>query len=77
MSLLVTLPQTGPVLLTADAISRPAETAEGFAGAWSEDLARRSGNRLLALARETGALVIYGHCPDQWPDLRKAPESYR
>jgi len=76
ISLLVTLPRTGPVLLTADAISRPAEAEEGFAGAWSEHLARRSGDRLLVLARETGALVIYGHCPDQWPDLRKAPEFY-
>lgn len=77
ISLILTLPETGPVLLTADAISRPAELDEGFAGAWSEDLARRSGDRLLALARETGALVIYGHCPDQWPGLRKAPEFFR
>lgn len=77
ISLLVTLPETGPVLLTADAISRPAELDERFAGSWNEDLARRSGDRLMALAREIGATIIYGHCPVQWPDLRKAPEFFR
>jgi N-acyl homoserine lactone hydrolase len=31
----------------------------------------------MALARERGAFVIYGHSPEQWPLLRKAPEEYR
>lgn len=76
ISLLLTLPETGPVLLTADAISRPAELEERFAGAWNEVLACHSGDRMMALARETGSMVIYGHCPVQWPGLRKAPEFF-
>ena len=33
-------------------------------------------DRLMALARQDKAFVIFGHCPEQWPDLRKAPDSY-
>lgn len=76
MSLLVELPRTGPVLLASDAISRPAELEEGFAGAPDPAAARASAARLMALADERDAFVIYGHWPDQWPTLRKAPEKY-
>ncbi len=76
LSLLVRLPETGPVLLTADAISRPAEMEEGFGGAWDETRARHSAERLLALAAEEQAMIIYGHDPVQWPTLRKAPDYY-
>ena len=76
MSLLVELPETGPVLLTSDAISRPAEIEEGFAGAADPPAARASAARLMALARERDAFVIFGHWPEQWPKLRKAPEAY-
>lgn len=77
LALMVDLPQTGPVLLTSDAISRPAEIEEKFAGSWDETAAIASADRLMALAAETGAYVIYGHSPEQWGELRKAPESYR
>jgi len=77
LSLLVTLPETGKLLLTGDAISRPAELREGFAGSWDEAEASRNANRLMALAKAGGATIIYGHCPDQWPVLPKAPEFYR
>jgi N-acyl homoserine lactone hydrolase len=76
LSLLLTLPETGPVLLTGDAISRPAELDEGFGGAWDETQARQNAERLLALAAERGAFIIYGHDPRQWPSLRKAPAFY-
>ncbi len=76
LSLLVELPQTGAVLLTSDAISRPAEIKEGFAGAPDPEAARASAARLMALARARDAFVIYGHCPQQWPGLRKAPEAF-
>lgn len=72
----VDLPATGPVLLTADAISRPAEVDEGFPDAWNPALAQISAARILALAATAGARVIYGHCPEQWPLLRKIPEGY-
>lgn len=76
LSLLVRLPQTGAVLLTGDAISRPSELQEGFGGAWDPGLARHHAERLLALAQQEQALVIYGHDPAQWPTLRKAPLFY-
>lgn len=76
LSLLLTLPETGRVLLTGDAISRPAEVDEGFPGAWNPQLARQSAQRLLDIAAENDALIIYGHDPAQWPTLRKAPHSY-
>jgi N-acyl homoserine lactone hydrolase len=77
LSALVTLPETGQVILTADAISRPSEPAEGMPGSWDVAQAQASAARLTALARDTGAMLIYGHCPAQWPGLRKAPEAYR
>ena len=77
LSLLLELPDIGPVLLTGDAISRPAELTEGFGGAWDEALAAQSAARLMALADEKGARILYGHDPEQWPQLPKAPEPYR
>ena len=70
------LPNIGAVILTSDAISRPAEIAERFSGSWDADLALRHAERLMQLAHDSDAFVIYGHCPDQWPTLRKAPMAY-
>ena len=70
---MVNLPDSGWILLTSDAISRAAEVDEGFLGSWDVPLAVHHGARLLKLARARDALVIYGHSPQQWPDLRKAP----
>ena len=33
--------------------------------------------RLMDLAAKQDAFIIYGHAPDQWPTLRKAPQVYR
>ena len=74
LAFMVRLPQTGWVLLTSDAISRASEIDEKFAGSWDETQAIFHGDRLMALAKEREALVIYGHDPDQWPGLKKAPE---
>ena len=76
LSLMLDLPRTGKVILTADAISRPSEPDEGMKGSWDEGLALHHARRLERLAGETGALLIYGHCPVQWPGLRKAPAFY-
>jgi N-acyl homoserine lactone hydrolase len=76
LAFLIELPETGPVLLTSDAISRPSEIAERFEGSWDAALARASAARLMRLAGERGAFVIYGHSPEQWPELRKAPDVY-
>ena len=76
LALLVDLPDTGTVLITGDAISRPAEIEEKFDTAHDPALALASAARLMALAAQTGAFVIYGHAPDQWPLLKKAPLTY-
>ena len=76
LALLVELPRTGWVVLTSDAISRPAEVEERFDTAPDPERALASAERLLRLAEERGAFVIYGHGPEQWPTLRKAPEFY-
>jgi N-acyl homoserine lactone hydrolase len=77
MSLLVSLTNTGKVLLTADAISRPDELVEDV---WSDaedpTLARQSAKALVDLAQREHAWLIYGHCPKQWLELRKAPHWY-
>jgi N-acyl homoserine lactone hydrolase len=76
LAMVLDLPETGAVLLTSDAISRPAEIDEKFAGSWDEAKAIASADRLMKLAKKTDAFVIYGHAPDQWPTLRKSPEAY-
>ncbi len=72
----VDLPHTGWVLLTSDAISRPAEVDEKFDTAPNPAQACTSAARLLAIAGQRNALIIYGHCPAQWPRLKKAPYVY-
>ena len=74
LAFMIQLPQTGWVLLTSDAISRASEIEEGFAGSWDVPLAIHHGARLMSLAHEKDAYVIFGHSPQQWPNLRKAPE---
>ena len=76
LSLLLHLPETGAVLLIGDAISRPAELEEGFGGAWSEELAQASADKLMAIAQKENTFTIYGHDPDQWSTLKKAPAYY-
>jgi N-acyl homoserine lactone hydrolase len=77
LSLLVRLPNTGPVLLACDAISRPQEWDEDrYGGAWDETRVRDSAHRVMQLAAAEHAMLIYGHDPAQWQTLRKAPEFY-
>ena len=64
LSALVTLGGQS-VMLTADAINRASEPAEGFLDADDPILAAKSAAKLLTLARKTGAEVIYGHEPTQ------------
>ncbi len=70
------LPETGPVVLTSDAISRASELDTGFEGAWDAALARHHAERLIEKARQARAMLIFGHSPSQWPKLRKAPDWY-
>ena len=76
LSLLVDLPATGAIVITADAVSRPSQLHDGFTDAWDPDEAMRQATRLMTLAQDRRALVIFGHDPAQWPGLRKAPEYF-
>lgn len=73
LSLWLTLPDGRAVILTGDALNRESEPAEGYPGVWDATRAAESGAMLLALARKTGAMLVYGHDPAQWPTLPKAP----
>jgi glyoxylase-like metal-dependent hydrolase (beta-lactamase superfamily II) len=77
-SILVTLPETGPVLLTADAVDNAAQWEGRLRprGLFSKGQAARSRERLRELARATGALLVLGHDPENWARLRHAPASY-
>ena len=76
LSLLVTLPETGPVLLAADA----AYTRAHYEGRLlpptlvSREDTIRSVERLREVERETGALVVTGHDGREWEGLRKVYE---
>jgi glyoxylase-like metal-dependent hydrolase (beta-lactamase superfamily II) len=78
MSLLLELEQTGPVLLTADAVDNRAqwEGREHPRALFSRDDARRSLERLRELARQTDALLVLGHEPEDWSRLKHAPDCY-
>lgn len=79
-SVLVRLPQTGPVLLAIDAVVlQRLFTPERRA--WPDDeheeQLRASTRKLLDLVeREHIALVVFGHDGQQWQTLRKAPLYY-
>jgi len=78
MSLLLQLDDTGPVLLTADAADNLAQWDGQLRprALHSRDDAKRSLARLRELARETDSLVVFGHDPDNWSQLRPAPGHY-
>jgi N-acyl homoserine lactone hydrolase len=70
----------GPVVLAIDAITREEhvglETMPADSYADPEE-ARRSRDRLVTLAKETGAFLIFGHDAEQWGTLPKSPEPFR
>ncbi|WP_202924499.1 AttM family quorum-quenching N-acyl homoserine lactonase [Photorhabdus bodei] len=77
-SLLVTLPNSGNLLLTIDAAYTLDHWEEralpGFLTSTTETV--RSVQKLRHLAKRTNAIVVTGHDPDAWPTFRKAPEYY-
>lgn len=74
LSLLVRLPVSGTVVLAGDAISRPAELESGVnGGAWDEEIARGSSAKLLRIAEQEGAQLVFGHDLAQWLQIPKAP----
>jgi N-acyl homoserine lactone hydrolase len=80
-SVLVRLPQTGPVLLAIDAVTQAvqfdAEARELGPQDMDEADVRASTGKLVELARREGAaLVVFGHDAEQWRTLKKAPGYY-
>jgi N-acyl homoserine lactone hydrolase len=69
----------GPVILAVDAISA-AEMVETRQVPWwysDREEAVRSIDRLVSLAEESGALLVFGHEASQWDGLPKSPRPYR
>ncbi|MEC3952026.1 N-acyl homoserine lactonase family protein [Nocardia sp. CDC153] len=80
-SVLVRLPETGPLLLAADAIPNgealDSRTRPIFPLDLDEAATRASTAKLVTLAEQEGALIVRGHDARQWPTLRHAPAAYR
>lgn len=80
-SVLIRLPETGPVLLAIDAIARQASLDADKRNKSPMDMdlesLRASTRKLVDLAkREHVTLIVHGHDPVQWETLKKAPEYY-
>lgn len=79
-SVLVRLPNTGPVLLAIDAIpmsiALDPEQRPVFPFDLDEAALRDSTRKLVALAGQENALIIHGHDAAQWATLRTAPGYY-
>jgi N-acyl homoserine lactone hydrolase len=80
-SVLVRLPETGPVLLAIDAITASGQldpdTREITQFDLEEEGVRASTRKLVDLAdREGVQLIVLGHDTEQWRGLRKLPEFY-
>src|SRR6266516_1496888 len=78
-SVLVRLPQTGPLLLAIDAVvlQRLFTTDRKAWPLENEEQLRASTHKLLNLVeREHVTLVVFGHDGQQWQTLKKAPAYY-
>jgi N-acyl homoserine lactone hydrolase len=80
-SLLIRLPNTGPVILTIDAVTYQgqanADTRKAAMFDMDEHQARASTRKLADLAqREQASLIIYGHDANQWQALKLLPKYY-
>jgi N-acyl homoserine lactone hydrolase len=78
-SLLVELPETGPVILAGDACywqeHLEAERVPGVV--WNPNQALHSIKRLKTLARLLGARVFPSHDPEFWRTVKQSPDAYR
>ena len=78
-SLMVELPESGPVILTGDACywHEHVEKERVPGVVWNPTLALHSIKRLKTLARLTGAKIFPSHDPAFWKTVKQAPEPYR
>jgi len=77
-SMLVRLPESGPLLLTIDAAYTTDHWDEkalpGFLSSTIDTV--HSVQKLRQLAEKTGARVVTGHDPEAWPGFKQAPDYY-
>ncbi len=77
-SFLITLPESGPILLTIDA----AYTVDHWENralpglVTSSMQAADSVAKLRRIAKDTNAMVVTGHDPVTWPSFRKSPQDF-
>jgi glyoxylase-like metal-dependent hydrolase (beta-lactamase superfamily II) len=78
-SLLVELPDTGPVILAGDCCywQEHLERERVPGVVWNPTLALHAIKRLKTLARLTGARVFPGHDPEFWRTVKPSPDPYR
>jgi N-acyl homoserine lactone hydrolase len=76
-SVLLALPESGNILLCSDAIyCQDNLDHDAWGGQADPETARASAARLVKIAKEQNAQMIYGHDPAQWKQLRHAPFFY-
>ncbi|HEU5102305.1 MAG TPA: N-acyl homoserine lactonase family protein [Roseiflexaceae bacterium] len=79
-SILVRLPEIGPVLLAADAIvarDRLEPEVPPILQDMDHAVARASTRKLIAITEREGVkLIVFGHDAEQWQTLKKSPEFY-
>lgn len=81
-SLLLRLPETGVVLLAADAVMHhsmaDAATRQIYVTDMDDETGIRRSTRKIAdiAASENAAFVVYGHDTEQWASLRLSPDFY-
>jgi N-acyl homoserine lactone hydrolase len=78
-SLMVSLPESGPVILTGDACywHEHVEKERVPGVVWNPTLALHSIKRIKTIARLTGAKIFPSHDPGFWKTVKQAPEAYR
>jgi len=78
-SVLVSLPQSGKILLAFDAIDTwenvEKELPSGIP--WNSALQIDSMRRLVQLAKRENAMLLPGHQPDMWSRVKRSPDCYR
>jgi len=78
-SVLVTLPESGKILLALDAIDTRANIELEVVGGvpWNAALTIDSMRRLVQLAKRENATLLPGHEPDCWSKMKRSPDCYR
>ena len=76
-SFLIDLPNSGKILLAVDAAHMRAFLTDDslMNESWDKRSALRSVERLIEFEKG-GARLIFGHDPDQWAGIKKAPDYY-